>query len=166
MQRAMTMRGTEAVVAIGHALRDLAKPVGNQPDGFENRQFHIPGMYTKDPIEYRKDKVTVQVRWAGIGSDSQTERDGVVVPSSMLYDVRLLHTKNIRGADDPDVYAQNMIALRSMEWFEALAEDRTLVGLLLDCGVEASFTGDMNDSVTQEELYGHEMTIEALIFNR
>jgi hypothetical protein len=104
------------------------------------------------------------LRWDGIAEDSPAP-EGIEVPSSFRYEIRLITP--IYGTDShPDGYvlAQENIVRASATYFTALAQNRTLTGLVLDTGIEASFVGDLVDTQTQDEYYGHQINMRTQLW--
>jgi hypothetical protein len=153
MPRAMMMDLEDAVSAIGKGLVNLA----NKRD-FADRLFPYPGWGMH---QYSFEKPTIVSRWDGIAEDKATERQGIIVPSAMRFEVRILHPSDNgpRGVQDYYLHAQNQIAFGTSKFFSAMAKNRDMTELVLDVGVESSVIGDLIDPTTNERFYGHEMVM-------
>ncbi len=158
MSRAMLMGGYDATKAIGTALSNLGRGTL-----FQDRRFHYPGL-SQDAIVYTPGKVTVLVRWDGIGEDLPTEREGIKVPSAIPFEVRLLHTTYAQNVKDEYVYAQDNLMKGTFLWFEHLSEDRSLGELVLDVGITDSFVSPLTDEISGDELYAHQMGVMVKVF--
>lgn len=153
MATAMFLPTTTAIKTIGEKLVDMVPK-----RDFGARLYPYPGYGNHD---YSVEKPTIICRWDGIADDKATERVGIVVPSALRYEVRIIHPSNDGPADALDFYAnaQDKIEFGSGKFFEALANNRDMDELVLDVGVEASVIGDLIDPTTNQLFYGHEMVI-------
>lgn len=158
MARAMYMTTLQAATEIASALINLG-----DEEAFEHREFPYPGWSS---VQYNPGKPSIISRFESIAEDAATENEDIVVPSGLRFEVRILHTSDYgpSGVSDPYAYAQERILEGTDTFFTALAEDRTLGDLVIDCGVEASLIGDLVDPTTNENFYGHEMTMVTKLF--
>jgi hypothetical protein len=163
MSSSMYMGFDDAATAIGEALLALA------PEGvFEHRLYPYPGFL--NPIIYTPGKPSIICKWEAIAEDKASENYMITIPSAFRYELRILHRSDYppEGSTDVDPYAlaQQMVQKGTGAWFGNLNEDRTLGNLILDCGVEASFSGDLIDEGgSGETLYGHQMIVTTKNWN-
>lgn len=157
MARAMFMKPKIAVQQIAQALINLSDDTQ-----FEHRKFP----YSSTDI-YSPDKPSLMVRWTGIAEDLAVESETILTPSAMRFDIRIinLYSYGPKGVADSYVHAQNNVQNASMDYFEALNENRHLDGLVLDIGIDSSIVDDLVDPISEEIFYGHEKVITVKIWN-
>lgn len=148
-----------AAEAIGQALLALA-PTAK----FQHKRFPYPGF--GDNINYAPGKPSIICRFDSIAEDKATENELIRCPSALAFEIRIVHQSKYppSGVKDEYAYAQKKVLEGTSLFFTALVNNRHLNDLILDAGVQASFTGDLIDPTTQEELYGHQMIVITKVF--
>jgi hypothetical protein len=147
-----TMGFKEAQDAIGNALKNLVNDVD-----FFNRAYPYP-----DNLYPEAGKPSMTVRWDGISADNDGDPD-YLVPAGFRYEIRIYHPQYApadANVTDGYIYAQEKVGLGTGLFFEALAQNRRLNGLVLDIVVDGSLAGDLLEPRTETDYYGHEMLLD------
>ncbi len=160
MPTAMFMPLFQSATAIGNAITALGSD-----NIIEHRRFHYPSDGVESQIYYSTGRCASICRFQAIAEDRESGLDGVNSPSALRFELNLIHETTGDGSqDDPYVYAQDRVLAATSEFFDGLNNDRTLGDLVFGVEIEASQAMDMIDPVTEQELYGHQMTLLVILF--
>ncbi len=142
----------QAMDAVGNALAQLGEEAV-----FQHRSYPYPDQLYPDP-----GLPSITVRWDGISADNNGDPE-FLVPAGFRYEVRIYHSMYApadAGQVDNYVYAQEQVALGTASFYESLAKNRGLGGLVLDIIVDGSLAGDLIEPLTETDYYGHELILD------
>ncbi len=156
----MSMR--DAIPAIGNALVNLGRPTDGREDTFMLRTFPYKMIWNPNP-----GKPSMRVKYDGISDDSGNGTPITKSPSSVRFEVQIVHPEfgppeaNPRVEDGVE-YAQFRVLDGTSVLYEALQDDPMLGDLVINSEVVGSVTGPL--TVNRRDFYGEEIIIVCTLY--